>query len=364
MALEYCIGDILEADAEALVNSVNCVGAMGRGIALQFKKAWPENFKAYAAACRRGEVQPGKLLVFETGKLTNPRYIINFPTKRHWRGKSRIEDIEAGLQSLVEEIRRLGLHSVALPPLGCGLGGLHWPDVRSRIEQALAELPDVHILVFEPTGPQPLPKSMRRGQIPSLTPGRAVLVGLMERYVNGLLVPFVSLLELHKLMYFLQEAGEPLRLRFTKGVHGPYAENLRHVLKEIEGYYISGYGSGGDRPDKKLELVPGAVEEAHRYLAGQPETRERFERVSDLVEGFESPYGLELLATVHWIVTRGHPSTTAELVESFYAWGDRKQQFSSKQILLAARVLAEKGWFKALPTEPLAASRSQFETRP
>ncbi|MFS8858566.1 macro domain-containing protein [Synechococcus sp. H55.7] len=356
MNLEYCVGDILKADAEALVNSVNCVGAMGRGIALQFKKAWPENFKAYAAACRRGEVRPGKLLVFETGKLTNPRYIINFPTKRHWRGKSRIEDIEAGLQSLVQEIRRLDLHSVALPPLGCGLGGLSWPDVRSRIERALATLTDVRILVYEPTEVQLLPKSMRRGQVSTLTPGRAVLVGLMERYINGLLVPFVSLLELHKLMYFLQEAGEPLRLRFTKGVYGPYAENLRHVLKEIEGHYISGYGSGGDQPDKKLELVPGAVEEAYSYLASQPETRERFERVSDLVEGFESPYGLELLATAHWIITRDHPSTAEELVEGFHAWAERKRRFSKKQILLATQVLVEKGWVRAFPTQQFATS--------
>ena len=356
MALEYCVGDILAADAEALVNSVNCVGAMGRGIALQFKKAWPENFKAYAAACRRGEVRPGKLLVFETGKLTNPRYIINFPTKRHWRGKSRIEDIEAGLQSLVQEIRRLDLHSVALPPLGCGLGGLSWPDVRSCIERALATLTDVRILVYKPTDVQPLPKSMRPGQVPTLTPGRAVLVGLMERYSNGLLVPFVSLLELHKLMYFLQESGEPLRLRFTKGVYGPYAENLRHVLKEIEGYYISGYGSGGDRPDKKLELVPGAVEEAHSYLASQPQTKERFERVSDLVEGFESPYGLELLATVHWIGTRDQPATAEELVEGFHAWAERKRRFSKKQILLATQVLVEKEWVRAFPTQQFATS--------
>ncbi|MCL6540932.1 MAG: macro domain-containing protein [Roseiflexus sp.] len=158
------------------------------------------------------------MFVFETGNLF-PCYIINFPTKRHWRGKARIEDIEAGLSALVEEIRRCGIRSVALPPLGCGLGGLEWSEVRARIEETLAGLADVRILVFEPTEVQSLPRSMRRGPVPSMTPGRAAMVVLMERYLVGLLDPFISLLEVHKLMYFLQEAGEPLRLRFTKGLY-------------------------------------------------------------------------------------------------------------------------------------------------
>lgn len=347
--IEYRTGNIVEAEAEALVNSVNCVGFMGRGIALQFKKAWPQNFKAYVTACRRQEVQPGKMFVFETGSLTNPRYIINFPTKRHWRGKSRIEDIQAGLRALVSEIQRRGIRSIAVPPLGCGLGGLNWSEVRVLIEQALGNLPGVHVIAFEPTPTEPLPKSMRRGKVPKMTLAQAVLIGLMDRYLRGLLDPFVSLLELHKLMYFMQEAGEPLRLRFAKGTYGPYAENLRHVLNAMEGYYISGYGAGGDQPGKALELVPGAVEDAHSVLSAQRETKERFERVIQLVEGFESSYGLELLATVHWVATRERPATADELIPLFYTWGERKQQFTSRQILLAAKILAEKGWIKTPP---------------
>jgi len=342
--IKYKTGNILEEEAEALVNTVNCVGFMGRGIALLFKKAWPENFKAYAAACRRQEVQPGRMLVFETGRLTNPRYIINFPTKRHWRGKSRIEDIEAGLGALVAEIRQRGIRSVALPPLGAGLGGLNWAEVRSRIERAIQELPEVRVVVFEPVGTPGLPRSMRRGRVPKMTSGRAALVGLMDRYLAGLLDPFVSLLELHKLMYFMQEAGEPLRLRFAKGPYGPYAENLRHVLSEIDGYYISGYGAGGDAPDKVLELVSGAVNDARRTLAARPRTRQRFERVARLVEGFESPFGLELLATVYWIALHEHPASEGELIERFYGWADRKSQFSPRQIRLASKVLKDKGW--------------------
>ena len=127
------IGDIFEEDVEALVNSVNCVGVMGRGIALQFKNRFPENFKAYAAACKRDEVKPGRMFIHESGTMTNPRYIVNFPTKRHWRGKSRMEDIEAGLADLAREIKRRNIRSIAIPPLGSSLGKLDWADVRPRM---------------------------------------------------------------------------------------------------------------------------------------------------------------------------------------------------------------------------------------
>jgi O-acetyl-ADP-ribose deacetylase (regulator of RNase III) len=150
--IEFRQDSIFTADAEALVNTVNCVGVMGRGIALQFRKAFPENFAAYKAACDRGEVRPGKLFIHSLGQLTNPRYIINFPTKGHWRGNSRIEYIDSGLKEMVEAVRQLDVHSIAIPPLGCGLGGLAWADVRPRIEQALQGLPDIHVLVYEPGG--------------------------------------------------------------------------------------------------------------------------------------------------------------------------------------------------------------------
>ncbi len=342
--IEYKKGDILAEDAEALVNTVNCVGFMGRGIALQFKKAWPENFKAYAAACRGQRVQPGRMFVFETGQLTNPRYIINFPTKRHWRGKSRLEDIETGLEALVAEVRERKIRSIAIPPLGAGLGGLDWDDVRPRIERAAGELPEVKVVLFEPLGAEDPGRSRRAKRVPEMTPGRAALVGLMERYLAGLLDPFVSLLEVHKLMYFMQEAGEPLKLRLVKGPYGPYAENLRHVLNEIDGYYISGYGTGGDDPEKTLELVPGAVEDAHVALAKRPETRERFERVAKLVEGFESPFGIELLATLHWVMAHEGKQEEDDVIAVTYAWNQRKKRFTERQILLGRNILIDRGW--------------------
>ena len=182
--------------------------------------------------------------------------------------------------------------------------------------------------------------------VPRMTPGRAALVGLMNCYLRGLLDPFVTLLEVHKLMYFMQAAGEPLKLLFAKGTYGPYAENLRYVLSSIEGHLVSGYADGGDAPDKELELVPGALEDAHVFLENTPETQARFERVSDLIEGFESSFGLELLSTVHWIASEEKILDFDDIVNHTYAWNERKKQFSQRQIKIAFDVLSEKGWIE------------------
>ncbi len=342
--IEYRTGDILRADAEALVNTVNCVGIMGRGIALQFKNDFPENFKAYEAACEREEVQPGKMFVFETRTLTNPKFIINFPTKRHWRGKSRIEDIDSGLKALVEEIRNRGIRSIAIPPLGSGLGGLNWADVRPRIDAALRGIDNLNVIVFEPNS---APVETKSREVPNMTAGRAALVVLMHRYLGGLMDPFVTLIEVQKLMYFMQEAGEPLRLNYVKHYYGPYADNLRHVLTKIEGHLVSGYHDGGDAPEKQLELVPGAVQDAETFLTEDGDTRSRFDRVGKLVEGFETPFGLELLATVHWVASRESATTAEDAIAKVYAWNDRKKRFSPRQISIAFATLRSKGWLAA-----------------
>ncbi len=318
---------------------------MGRGIALQFKEHFPENFKAYAAACKREEVQPGQMFITERGGLGLPHYLINFPTKRHWKGKSRLSDIEAGLKALAADIQRLSIRSVALPPLGAGLGGLDWADVRPLIVVALGNLPGVQVIVYEPTE-APL-QLAHVTAAPNMTPGRAALVGLMDRYLAGLLDPFVSLLEVQKLMYFLQEAGQDLRLNYTKGPYGPYAPNLRHVLQRVEGHLLSGYADGGDQPDKPLSLVAGAREDATQFLEGHPATLERFDRVAHLVDGFETPFGLELLATVHFAATRLDAETPDQAVEVVHAWSARKQQFSPGQIALAWSVLTQGEWLRS-----------------
>jgi O-acetyl-ADP-ribose deacetylase (regulator of RNase III) len=271
---------------------------------------------------------------------------VNFPTKRHWRGKSRIEDIDSGLAALVAEVERLGIRSIAIPPLGCGLGGLEWSEVRPRIERAFAQLPSVEVLIFEPAGaPQPEERAVSR-DVPKMTPGRAVLVGLMERYLRGLMEPWVTLSEVHKLMYFAQVAGEPLRLRFVQAPYGPYAENLRHVLATIEGHLVTGYFDGGDRPDKLLELVPRATEDSRAFLAMHADSLARFERVSELVEGFETPFGMELLASVHWVAANG-ARDPADGVRALHAWNERKKQFTDGQVALAYGQLAKHGWLEA-----------------
>jgi len=346
--IQFKTGDILREDVEALVNTVNCVGFMGRGIALQFKNIFPENFKSYASACKQNKVQPGKMFIFETGQFTNPRYIINFPTKRHWRGKSRIEDIDAGLISLVKEIRLRKISSIALPPLGSGLGGLDWSEVRPRIEAALREFTDLKVVIFEPVVTKNTQINYST-DVPKMTSARAALVGLIDRYLRGLLDPFVTLLEVHKLMYFMQHAGEPLRLQFRKARYGPYAENLRHLLNKVEGHLVAGYADGGDRPDKRLELVPGALEDANAFLMREVASQSRLTRVSDLVEGFESPFGLELLSTVHWIVTNEPVQSLEDVVKQTYAWNTQKEQFSERQIGITVDVLTKKKWIKPLP---------------
>ena len=182
----------------------------------------------------------------------------------------------------------------------------------------------------------------------AMTADRAVLVELIRCYLGGLLDPVVTLLEVHKLMYFMQGAGEPLRLKYQKAQYGPYAENLRHVLNVIEGHLVSGYADGGDASEKQVTLMPSAAEQASEFLKCSPETSARFDRVADLVEGFESPFGLELLSTVHWVMKHNTASSVDDVVRQTYAWSERKQQFSPRQISLAVNVLTKKGWVNAV----------------
>ncbi len=343
--IELKQGDILQAEAEALVNTVNCVGVMGRGIALQFKKAFPDHyFKEYKAACDNKELKPGVMLVHNLHRLHNPKYVIDFPTKRHWKGKSRMEDIEAGLQALVQEIRNRQVNTIAIPPLGCGLGGLRWDDVRPKIEEAFQELTDVQVLLYEPTGAPPAKKMVHTQKTPGLTVGRAMLLVLMRRYLAAVMDPFVTLLEIHKLMYFLQEAGEELKLQYQKGPYGPYAQNLRYVLNLMEGHFISGYGDAEDNPDRQINLMPDVLPEAEAFLENHPDTRDHFQKVVELISGFETPFGMELLATVHWVANHEGAATADQAIKQTYNWNSRKRMFQEKHIRLTWDMLEQKGW--------------------
>jgi O-acetyl-ADP-ribose deacetylase (regulator of RNase III) len=350
-------GNLLDADAEALVNTVNTVGVMGKGIALQFKQAYPGNFRAYEAACRRGEVRLGTMFTYETGLLDNPRYIINFPTKGHWRAKSKLSDVTQGLADLRRVIQDRRIRSIAVPPLGCGNGGLDWRAVHPLIIEMLGDLPEVHVMLYPPTG-APAAESMKVGTArPKMTAGRAALLTTLGHYVRlsqfeQASVPTgASLLEIQKLMYFLQEAGQPLHLSYGKARYGPYAENLNHVLQALEGHYLRGYG---DRTQEVLKLspivlLPGAEDESQRWLVDhRDETTERINRVIQLVTGFASAYGLELLATVHWIATHdgaGQIADAAALTQHIASWNERKGRlFTEVHVRRAMDQLSSLGW--------------------
>jgi O-acetyl-ADP-ribose deacetylase (regulator of RNase III) len=330
-------GNLLDAHVEAVVNTVNTQGAMGKGIALQFKKAFPENFSEYEKACVRGEVVIGRVLVHRT-LLAEPRYVINFPTKKHWQHPSKIEYIRDGLVDLVAQVCERDIRSIAIPPLGCGLGGLKWSEVRPLIEGAFRDLPAVEVWLYPP-GASPSPEAMPdRTERPKMTRGRAAIVGIMDQYLRAEYEDSLSVLEIQKLAYFLQVAGEPLRLKYQRHYYGPYADNLRQVLNRIEGHYTRGYGEGRAGPLGQIRLLPDAGRLATDFLADAVETRERLHRVAQLIEGFETPLGMELLATAHWVMNedlkaRADADTTVAGVKK---WNTRKAKVMGPPQLRAA----------------------------
>lgn len=342
--IELSYGNILTADAEALVNTVNCVGFMGKGIALQFKKAYPDNYEGYHRACKAGEVQPGRMFIFELRSIIDPKYVVNFPTKRDWRANSRYEDIESGLKALVADVRRLGMKSIAIPPLGCGLGGLDWNRVRPMIERAFAQLPEVRVLLYAPAGAPAAAAMPVRTERPRLTVARALFICLMEQYASQ--DYRLTLLEIQKLAYFLQEAGQPLKLKYEPGHYGPYAPNLNKVLEKLERHYTSGYGDS-QKPDVEIQLLEGASQEAEAFLANYTTEHERLARVSRLIDGFETPYGMELLSSVHWVAVHSQPraQTPEEAISAVGVWNERKMlMFRAAHIRVAWDRLAAEGW--------------------
>jgi O-acetyl-ADP-ribose deacetylase (regulator of RNase III) len=334
-------GDLLKANAEAIVNTVNCVGVMGKGIALQFKQAFPANYEAYRRASESGQVQLGKMFVFDTGSMIWPRYIINFPTKGHWKARSRLSDIVTGLKDLEHVIMELGIRSIAVPPLGCGNGGLAWSEVEPLIQKSLGRLPEVEVQLFAPDGAPKFDEMDVRTKKPNMTRSRALVLKLLGLY--GAVGYRHSLLEIQKLTYFLQEAGEDLRLAFKKHHYGPYAETLNHALQRIEGHYIRGYGDRSK--EAEIALMEGADTEADEFLEEDRDARARLARVADLIRGFETPYGLELLSTVHWLAASGKESSPDAILANVQSWNRRKARIIKKQHVLAAvSQLESQGW--------------------
>ena len=347
----YQTGNILHDQADAIINTVNTVGVMGKGLALQFKKAFPENFNVYKKACSDNAVTTGTVLPVPLNSISAPFYIINFPTKAHWKANSKLEYIEQGLESLKTEVKRLGLKSVAIPPLGSGLGGLDWQEVEQLIQDSLAELTDVEWRIYPPQAAPKAEAMPNKTKRPAMTKGRAAVLGLAERYVSTGFGYRLSLLEIQKLVYFLVVAGEPMdKVVFQKHHYGPYADVLRHVLNRMEGHFISGYADGHNKPETPIELKGDAAKEALSYLEQHSETKQRFDKVAKLIEGFESQNGMELLSTVHWVATkelRDGEFTPDELVKQVHSWSARKAQMKPAHILAALNRLNEYRWLNA-----------------
>jgi O-acetyl-ADP-ribose deacetylase (regulator of RNase III) len=354
--IRYTQGNLLDAEVEALVNTVNTVGIMGKGIALMFKEAFPENFRLYAAACERGEVQIGRMFVTErpplAGSGRGPRWIINFPTKRHWRDRTRLEWVQAGLADLARLLQEKAIRSIALPPLGCGNGGLEWSAVRPLIEQALAGFPSVEVLVYEPT-PRYQNVAKREG-VEQLTPARALIAELIRRY--WILGIECSMLEVQKLAWFLEREIEargldnPLQLGFVAHRYGPYADRLRHLLNGLDGSYLRSEIRIPDaKPTDVIAFNDTKKERVALFLKSDAKPYlDALERTTKQIAGFESPLGMELLATLDWLISReGCPPDLEAIKAGLATWpggsqaGERKLKiFDDRLIRLALERLS------------------------
>ncbi len=341
--ITFTQGNLLEARAEALVNTVNTVGVMGKGIALMFKERFAENFLRYTAACKAKEVRTGKMFVTEVRELDGPRWIVNFPTKQHWRGDSKIEWITEGLQDLRCFLIENKVKSIAIPPLGAGNGGLDWAEVRPHIEEALAGL-DTDIIVFEPT--QKYQNVAKRKGVEKLTPARALIAELVRRYwVLGM---ECSLLEIQKLAWFLERSIErasltPLDLRFVPHKYGPYADRLRHLLEGLDGSYLHCDKRIGDAdPLDVIWFDDGRKTFLQTYLKSEAKDYVPvLEATAALIDGFESPYGMELLATVDWLLSQEDIAPTVPAVrEGLHHWGGGPGAAARKDRLFDDRALS------------------------
>ena len=300
MTIKFKHGDMFQEPTQAIVNTVNCVGVMGKGVALEFKKRWPDNFEAYRKLCRDKKLVPGNMFVFDRGGIINdgPRFLINFPTKNNWRSKSKISYITDGLDDLVKKINGLNITSITIPPLGCGNGGLGWKKVKPIIEEKLNALSNVEIIIFSPKDENDIPEHTPNNI--KMTFERAILLKALsdlENYFDG----SFDRISLQKIAYFIQAMGINLNLDFSGNIHGPYSE----VLKKAYVYFdkigvISGFHDG----ERRAHVTRYGCAVADEYLRDNPKnSNEIISRINKLIQGYESPYGLELLSSIHWNYT-------------------------------------------------------------
>jgi len=332
--MKYKIGNLLEAETEALVNTVNTVGIMGKGIALQFKERFPHNFRVYADACKKGLIKTGKLLIVKEQTLNGNKIIINFPTKTDWFRKSQYNYIEEGLKELATVIKDHKIKSVAIPPLGCGNGGLKWEKVKALMNQYLGDLQNVDITIFEPNDAvkEILQKEAIKKDI-ELKPGRAMLLYALYRYER--LGEIASIFAANKLAYFLQQSGENLKLQFVPYTYGPYAQAVEKVLYALNGKYLNGLEQMKARPFEPLKLNWDKYDEVERYIKTSLSS-EQIQRLEDLfkvIDGFESTLSLEILASIHYLLSKDPKLTQAELLSQIQAWNERKKNIIKEEYI-------------------------------
>lgn len=343
--ISYRTGNLLDAKVEAIVNTVNTVGVMGKGIALMFKEAFPENFRLYELACKKEEVKIGHMFVTENVALEGSRWIINFPSKKHWRQPSKLEWIVEGLQDLRHVIEDKGIRSIALPPIGCGNGGLDWSDVRPKIEDALATLDNVEIEVFEPT-PKYQNVAKRFGVV-RLTPARALIAEMVRRY--SVLGSECTYLEVQKLGWFLErmlaaaQLPNSLDLRFVADKYGPYSDRLRHLLNGLDGTYLHCDKRLSDAdPSDAIRFDDSMRIRLDVYLKQNDivSLKAILEKTAKLIDGFESPLGMELLATVDWLmVKQGCDLSVSAIRDGISHWPGGTEAAARKQKLFSDRLL-------------------------
>lgn len=340
--IRYTKGNLLEAQTQALINTVNTVGVMGKGIALQFKEAFPNNFKLYLDACKSKWLQPGRLLVVKEKTLLGDRIIINFPTKTEWYQKSKYEYIEAGLQSLAIELQKGEIKSIAIPPLGCGNGGLQWSKVRALIEIFLSPFSEIEINVYEPDDKvKDLLKKQSANKEIKLTPARAMLLYSLFHYET--LGESSSLFVANKLAWFLQRLGENLRLRFEPSHYGPFSVQVGHVLHALNGKYLKGLEQMNIKAFETFELNYDTYSEINQYIAKEltPEQKNRLNNLIKLIDGFQSALAIEILATVDYIKKEKQTNDENIIIQLVQEWSVRKKNlFREDHIRIAINQLA------------------------
>jgi O-acetyl-ADP-ribose deacetylase (regulator of RNase III) len=332
--MNYKIGNLLEAEAEALVNTVNTVGVMGKGIALQFKERFPLNFKIYAEACKKGEMKIGKMLVVKENTLDGEKIIINFPTKKEWFKKSQYNFIEEGLVDLAKVIIENKIQSIAIPPLGCGNGGLNWEKVKSLMEKHLGKIENVMIQIYEPNeAVKEILQKEESNKNVELTAARAMLLYSLFKYEK--LGEVATIFAANKLAYFLQKSGEPLRLQFVPYKYGPYAQAVEKVLYALNGKYLKGMEQMTVRAFEPLQLNYERYDEIERFIKTNlsQKQKNRLDDLFNLIDGFETTLSLEILSSIHFLISENPKITEDELYEKIQDWNERKKTLITKEYI-------------------------------